>query len=145
MVKHTLKILRGSHRKILKYVWSFFKVMHQRFNIKCNPIWISIQWFQQAYFKYKIYMSSLRQMYNVHARINFTFKETFWNQLVRITPRDHQANLIHTITPISELLPEKSLTWCEIRSHGVLKHSLNHGHLCFSYVTPQKRAKRSKK
>ena len=30
MAKHALKVLRYSHRKIFKYVWSFFHIMYER-------------------------------------------------------------------------------------------------------------------
>ena len=30
MTKHTLKILRCSHRKVFKYVWPFYNIMHER-------------------------------------------------------------------------------------------------------------------
>ena len=36
MAKHTLKILRCEHRKILKYVWPFFNIMSVR--ILANPL-----------------------------------------------------------------------------------------------------------
>ena len=36
MAKHTLKILRCLHRKILRYVWSFFNVKHERVKIFKN-------------------------------------------------------------------------------------------------------------
>ena len=32
MVKHTLKILRCTHRRIFKLVWSFFIIMHESIN-----------------------------------------------------------------------------------------------------------------
>ena len=32
MAKHTLKILRCEHRKILKYIWPFYNIMHKRVN-----------------------------------------------------------------------------------------------------------------
>ena len=30
MAKHTLKILRCSHLRFLKYVWPFYNIMHER-------------------------------------------------------------------------------------------------------------------
>ena len=30
MTRHTLKILRCSHRKVFKYVWPFYNIMHER-------------------------------------------------------------------------------------------------------------------
>ena len=30
MAKHTLKILRCEHRNILKYVWPFYNITHER-------------------------------------------------------------------------------------------------------------------
>ena len=32
MAEHTLKILRCLHRKIVKYVWPFYKIMYERVN-----------------------------------------------------------------------------------------------------------------
>ena len=32
MAKHTLKILRCEHRKILKYIWPFYNITHERVN-----------------------------------------------------------------------------------------------------------------
>ena len=33
--KHTFKILRCEHHKILKCVWPFFNIMYERFNNMC--------------------------------------------------------------------------------------------------------------
>ena len=32
MAKHTIKILRCEHRKILKYVWPFYNIMYEKVN-----------------------------------------------------------------------------------------------------------------
>ena len=36
MVKHIFKIFRCEHRKLLKYAWTFFRLMHERVSIVGN-------------------------------------------------------------------------------------------------------------
>ena len=53
MAKHTIKILRCEHRKIFKYVWSFYNIMHERANGMIHTkLWLDMIFFVAFIFLY---------------------------------------------------------------------------------------------